>query len=267
MGANTKALKNRIRSVDSTLHTTSAMGLVASSKMRRSNERMQGGRQYLTAFEDVVDVLTACPECAGSPYMRQTDGQRTRLIVIAGDRGLAGGYNANVFRLTESMAREKVYPIGKRACDRYKGEFASSEHYTGAQATALARQLCAEFAAGEYDRLGIVYTRYVSMLTQEAAVKWVLPLTRAENVGTLGVVFEPDEETILNATVPDYIAGLLMSLIRESFASEVAARRMAMDSAGKNARAMIDELQLQYNRARQGAITQEITEIVAGSGA
>ena len=267
MGANTKALKTRIRSVDSTLHTTSAMGLVASSKMRRSNERMQGGRQYADAFASVVDVLTACPECAGSPYMRQTDGKRTRLIVIAGDRGLAGGYNANVFRLTESVEHEKVYPIGKRACDRYHGEFASSEYYTGAQATALARQLCADFAAGEYDRLGIVYTRYVSMLTQEADVKWVLPLTRAENAGTLGVLFEPDEETILNATVPDYIAGLLMALIRESFASEVAARRMAMDSAGKNARAMIDDLQLQYNRARQGAITQEITEIVAGSGA
>ena len=267
MGANTKALKNRIRSVDSTLHTTSAMGLVASSKMRRSNERMAGGRQYADAFASVVDVLTACPECAGSPFMRKTDGKRIRLIVIAGDRGLAGGYNANVFRLTESMEREKVYPIGKRACDRYKGEFASSEYYTGAQATALARQLCADFAAGEYDRLGIVYTKYVSMLTQEATVQWVLPLTRAEDVKPMAVVFEPDEETILNATVPDYIAGLLMALIRESFASEVAARRMAMDSAGKNARAMIDDLQLQYNRARQGAITQEITEIVAGSGA
>jgi len=267
MGANTKALKNRIRSVDSTLHTTSAMGLVASSKMRRSNERMQGGRQYADAFASVVDVLTACPECAGSPYMRKTEGEHTRLIVIAGDRGLAGGYNANVFRLTESLPHEAVYPIGKRACDRYKGEFASSEYYTGAQATALARKLCADFAAGEYDRLGIVYTRYVSMLTQEAEVKWVLPLTLVEDAGSLGVVFEPDEETILNATVPDYIAGLLMALIRESFASEVAARRMAMDSAGKNARAMIDDLQLQYNRARQGAITQEITEIVAGSGA
>ena len=267
MGANTKALKNRIRSVDSTLHTTSAMGLVASSKMRRSNERMQGGRQYAAAFADVVDVLTASPECSGSPYMRQTDGKRTRLIVIAGDRGLAGGYNSNVFRLTESMEREAVYPIGKRACDRYHGEFVSSEYFTGAQATALARKLCQEFVNGEYDQLGIVYTRYVSMLTQDADVKWVLPLTRAETAGTLSVVFEPDEETILNATVPDYIAGMLMALIRESFASEVAARRMAMDSAGKNARAMIDDLQLQYNRARQGAITQEITEIVAGSGA
>ena len=104
------------------------------------------------------------------------------------------------------------------------------------------------------------------MMTQEASVKWLLPLEKAEKAESLGAVFEPDEETILNATVPDYIAGIIMACIRESFACEVAARRMAMDSAGKNARSMIEDLQLQYNRARQGAITQEITEIVAGSG-
>ena len=266
MGADTKALKNRIRSVDSTLHTTSAMGLVASSKMRRSNERMAGGRQYADAFASVVDVLTACPECAGSPFMRKTDGKRTRLIVIAGDRGLAGGYNANIFRLVATMQYDQIIPIGKRAVDRYKGEFHSSEKFTGAEATAMARKLCKEFVDGEYDRLGIVYTRYVSMMSQEADVKWVLPLTKPEAVESISAVFEPDEETILNATVPDYVAGILMACIREAFASEVTARRMAMDSAGKNARAMIDDLQLQYNRARQSAITQEITEIVAGSG-
>jgi len=266
MGANTKALKNRIRSVDSTLHTTSAMGLVASSKMRRANLAMQSGKQYVAAFDRVVGVLASVSECQRSPYMCAA-GERTRLIVIAGDRGLAGGYNANIFRLVATMQYDQIIPIGKRACDRYKGEFHSSEKFTGAEATAMARRLCKEFLNGEFDRLGIVYTRYVSMMSQVADVKWVLPLTKPEAVESISAVFEPDEETILNATVPDYIAGLLMALIRESFASEVAARRMAMDSAGKNARAMIDDLQLQYNRARQGAITQEITEIVAGSGA
>jgi len=265
MGVNTKALKNRIRSVDSTLHLTSAMGLVAASKMRRANQAMLNGRQYAAAYKRVMNVLTASPECRRSPYMRR-EGERTRLIVIAGDRGLAGGYNANVFRLTESMQGAKIYPIGKRACDRYNGDFMSSEHFTGAQAAALARSFCEDFANGEYDRLGIVYTRYISMMTQEADVKWLLPLKPAEKAESLGAVFEPDEETILNATVPDYIAGMIMACLRESFACEVAARRMAMDSAGKNARSMIEELQLEYNRARQGAITQEITEIVAGSG-
>ncbi len=265
MGANTKALKNRIRSVDSTLHTTSAMGLVASSKMRRANLAMQSGKQYVASFDRVVGVLASVSECQRSPYMRPA-GEKTKLIVIAGDRGLAGGYNANVFRLVAGMTYDEIIPIGKRAVDRYKGEFHSSEKYTGAEATALARRLCREFVDGEYDRLGIVYTRYVSMMSQEAEVKWVLPLVRPESVEPISAIFEPDEETILNATVPDYIAGILMACIRESFASEVTARRMAMDSAGKNARAMIDDLQLQYNRARQSAITQEITEIVAGSG-
>lgn len=267
MGANTKALKSRIRSVDSTLHLTRAMGLVAASKMRRANESMGNGKQYAAAFSSVVKLLTACPECARSPYMQPTEGRKVRLIVIAGDRGLAGGYNANVFRLTDRMEKESVIPIGKRACDRYKGEFASSEHYTGAQATELARKLCRAYLAGEFDRLGIVSSKYVSMMTQEAQVTWVLPLERTEATDSVGVVFEPDEESILNTVVPDYVAGVLMRCIRESFACEVAARRMAMDSAGKNAQSMIDELQLQYNRARQGAITQEITEIVAGGGA
>ena len=265
MGANTKALKNRIRSVDSTLHTTSAMGLVASSKMRRANQAMHSGKQYVAAFDRVVGVLASVSECQRSPYMRAA-GERTKLIVIAGDRGLAGGYNANIFRLVATMQYDQIIPIGKRACDRYKGEFHSSEKYTGAEATALARKLCKEFVDGEFDRLGVVYTRYVSMMSQEADVKWVLPLQRPENVEPISAIFEPDEETILNATVPDYVAGILMACIRESFASEVTARRMAMDSAGKTARAMIDDLQLQYNRARQSAITQEITEIVAGAG-
>lgn len=265
MGANTKALKSRIRSVDSTLHTTTAMGLVASSKMRRANQAMQNGKQYVAAYDQVIGVLANVAECQESPYLRAA-GERTRLIVIAGDRGLAGGYNANVFRLVGGMQAEEIIPIGKRACERYGGAFASSEKYTSAEAIALARQLCADFLHRDYDRLGIVYTRYVSMMSQETEVKWVLPLQKPETSEPLSAVFEPDEETILNTTVPDYVAGILMACIRESFASEVAARRMAMDSAGKNARAMIDDLQLQYNRARQGAITQEITEIVAGSG-
>lgn len=265
MGANTKALKTRIRSVDNTLHTTKAMGLVASSKIRRATDAMNGGKQYAAAFASVVNLLTACPDCAESPYMKHS-GERTCLVVIAGDRGLAGGYNANVFRYVADMQAERLVPIGKRACERYHGAFLSSEHFTGVQATDLARELCQSYLDGQFDRLGIVYTRYVSMMVQEPCVAWLLPLERGEEQKNVSAIFEPDEETILNATVPDYVAGVLMRCIRESFACETAARRMAMDSAGKNAQAMIDDLQLQYNRARQGAITQEITEIVAGAG-
>lgn len=265
MGANTKALKTRIRSVDNTLHTTKAMGLVASSKIRRATEAMNGGKQYAAAFASVIDLLTACPECAESPYMNRS-GEKTCLVVIAGDRGLAGGYNANVFRYVAEMQAERLVPIGKRACERYHGEFLSSEHFNGVQATTLARELCKAYLEGQVDKVGVVYTKYVSMMVQEPCVAWLLPLERGEEQKNVSAIFEPDEASILNTAVPDYVAGVLMRCVRESYACETAARRMAMDSAGKNAQAMIDDLQLQYNRARQGAITQEITEIVAGAG-
>jgi F-type H+-transporting ATPase subunit gamma len=130
----------------------------------------------------------------------------------------------------------------------------------------IADRLCRDFVEGKYGKLGILYTRYRSMLSQEATLKWVLPLEKTEKTGKAEPIFEPDEQTVLNGAVPTYVSGLISACIRESFACEVAARRMAMDSAGKNAQEMIDRLQLQYNRARQNSITQEITEIVAGSG-
>jgi F-type H+-transporting ATPase subunit gamma len=193
-------------------------------------------------------------------------GTGTRLIVIAGDRGLAGGYNANVFRLAATMPEAEVIAIGKRACDRFEQPSVSSERFPAAEAKKLADAQCRDFLEGKFERLGILYTRYKSMMSQEATVLWVLPLEKTEKTEGGDPLFEPDEQTVLNAAVPTYVSGILSACIKESFASEVAARRMAMDSASKNAQEMIDRLQLQYNRARQNSITQEITEIVAGSG-
>lgn len=266
MGADIKALKGRIRSVGSTLHLTRAMGLVASSKMRRANEAMNHGRDYAAAFGKAIELLAGCPECARSPYMTERSGAKTKLIVIAGDRGLAGGYNANIFRAVSAMGEVDILPIGKRACDRYGEGYMSSEHFSRMDAAELSRRLCDDFADGEFDRLGILYTRYISMMSQEPVMNWVLPLTKPASGETASVLFEPNEQEVLDSVVPNYVAGCIMRAVRESFACEVAARRMAMDSAGKNAQTMIDDLQLQYNRARQNAITQEITEIVAGSG-
>ena len=266
MGADTKQLRSRIKSVDSTLHLTKAMGLVASSKIRRANDRMFKSREYAAAIDRMVTDLVASPECEKSPYLADRDTGRTRLIVIAGDRGLAGGYNANVFRLLKEYPDVEVLPIGKRACDRVGAETVSSEHFGYGEAMTMAQSLCADFAAEQYDRLGIISTKYVSMMTQTAQIRWVFPLQKAEDAPRTGMIFEPGELEVLNAAMPEYVAGVIIAAVRESFASEVAARRMAMDSAGKNAQQMIDDLQLQYNRARQSSITQEITEIVAGSG-
>lgn len=263
MAGNTKALRVRIKSVTSTLQLTKAMGLVASSKIRKANDAMLKARQYIKAMEDSVALLTASSECLKSPYMQERDTKRTKIIVIAGDRGLAGGYNANVFRLCATLDAEFI-TIGKRACERFSKEINSSERYSFKEAATLADTLCTEFANGEFDRLGIIYTKYNSVMSQEATLKWILPLQRAEDAKDTGIIFEPDAITVLNMAVREYVSGVLTALVRESFASEVAARRMAMDSAGKNAKQMIDDLHLEYNRARQGAITQEITEIVAG---
>ena len=266
MGADIKSLRGRIRSVDSTLHLTKAMGLVASSKIRRATRNMNQSREYASAMNELIEVLSASPECQRSPYM-DPKGTGTRLIVIAGDRGLAGGYNANVFRLAATVPEAEVWPIGKRACERFGKPVISSEKYPATEARKLAETMCRDFLNGSYGRLGILYTRYHSMMSQEATLLWVLPLTKTEQEEhAAGPVFEPDEQTVLGGAVPTYLSGMLTACIRESFACEVAARRMAMDSAGKNAQEMIDRLQLQYNRARQNSITQEITEIVAGSG-
>lgn len=266
MGGNTKALRIRIKSVTSTLQLTKAMGLVASSKIRRANEAMFKAREYTKVLESSISVLTTSTESLKSPYMRQSDGKRTKIIVIAGDRGLAGGYNANVFRLCKEYPDAQFIPIGKRACERFQNSIVSSENYSFKDAKNIADTLCSEFCEEKFDRLGVIYTKYNSVMSQEAQIKWLLPFEKGGNKTAAQAIFEPDHLTILNMTAREYVAGILTALIRESFACEVAARRMAMDSAGKNAKQMIDDLSLEYNRARQGAITQEITEIVAGSG-
>ena len=263
----TKQLRNRIRSVNSTLHLTHAMELVAASKIKKATERMEGSNEYAKAAGEAMDVLAACPACEKSPYLRKDAGGETRLLVIAGDRGMAGGYNANIYRLAREYPGAVFIPVGKRAYDHFGGgAFYGAEAFTVEDARTIARGLCEDFLRGAFARFGILYTRYVSMMQQDASVRWVLPLESAENARGQDIVFEPDEGAVMSAAVPEYVTGMIMASVRESFASEVAARRMAMDSAGKNARQMIEDLQLKYNRARQGAITQEITEIVAGSG-
>ena len=265
MGADIKALRVRIKSVDSTLHLTKAMGLVASSKIRRAQEAMNAGRAYADAAARVMHMLSGCRECSDSPYLK-THGERTALVVIAGDRGLAGGYNSNIFRLVKALEYDRIFPVGKRACDRYGGGTLTAEKFTYSQAQSLAQDLCDGILSGAFDKVGIVSTKYVSALSQTAQVQWILPFAQSGEYARKGIIFEPNEQAVLLSAVPVYIAGALWGAVCESYACEVASRRTAMDAASKNAQQMIDGLQLEYNRARQGSITQEITEIVSGSG-
>lgn len=265
MGADIKKLRGRIKSIDSTLHLTSAMGLVASSKIKRATDGMNKGREYAKAIGDAISALSGSAECKKSPYMQKRETEKLGFVVIAGDRGLAGGYNANIFRLAGGYEPVSVMTIGKRACERYGKDLKLAEGFSYGDAILMAKELCEKFVSGEIDKVGIVCTKYISIMSQEAQIEWILPLEQPEEKKGYSVLFEPDEMTILNAAIYEYVAARIMAAARESYASEVAARRVAMDSAGKNAQQMLDDLQLKYNRARQSAITQEITEIVAGS--
>lgn len=279
MGANVKQIKSRIKSVDSTLHLTKAMELVAASKIRRAKEAYENAESYKNAFEDVIRSLSHSLEDFTSSFMEESAGkkraakqqrQRVKLIVIAGDRGLAGGYNSNIFKLTSTVEADGYYPIGKRAADRFNAEGYRCEAFTAEDCFKLSNRLLNEFLAGEYDKLLLISTEYISAMRQEAKINTLLPLTvhKADDKAARNpeTIFEPDPETVFRAVLPEYLSSVIYSAARESFLSEVTARRFAMDSACRNAEKMLDELTLSFNRARQGAITQEITEIIAGSG-
>ena len=280
MAGSMKDIKLRIKSVESTMQITKAMELVASSKMRRAKERVEHSRPYFeTLYESLTKIAAADPR-ARNPYLRRDDIKRTLLVVIAGDRGLAGGYNANVFKQADAAEGPvTVLPIGKRSAEYFAHhgaglftpEVLMAADVSVSECFTLSHQITEGFLKGEYDAVKLCYTRFDSMMTQTATTLEVLPLTiepteaqRAE-ARRSQILYKPSCEEVFGAIIPEYVAGVLYGAVCESVASELAARRTAMDAATKNAGEMIDHLNLYYNRARQAAITQEITEIVAGA--
>lgn len=270
MGADIKKLKNRIRSVSSTMHITKAMELVASSKIKTAAERLDASRPYSDAVGEIIGRLSGCE----SPYTEKRGGTRVLCIMIAGDRGLAGGYNNDIFRLFSGFAEGKeisVLPIGKRALDFAEKKkldvyesFPSAERFRSDGETG--RRIAEDYADGKFDGVYVIFTKYVSALSHTPSVEKLLPIEKSDGKKSDGdIIFEPDEETVFAAAVPEYLSGKIYGAVCESFSSELSARRNAMDSATKNAGEMIDSLSIKYNRARQGAITQEITEIIGGS--
>lgn len=276
-----KDIKLRIKSVESTMQITKAMELVASSKLRRAKERAESTRPYFTTLHQTLEDIALTNTDLSSPFVREGDVGKACYVVIAGDRGLAGGYNNNLFKAVwERMEGQDVcvLPIGKKAveyCARRGVEslcddYASVEDISLGDCFSIARLLCERFRQGAFDTLCVGYTRFVSMLTQQPDVVKLLPIhheqEKREKARSL-IEYEPTAATVYNAIVPEYVGGLLWGAVAESLASELGARRTAMDAASKNAGEMIEDLSLKYNRARQGAITQEITEIVAGAEA
>ena len=280
MAGSMKDIKLRIKSVESTMQITKAMELVASSKMRRAKERVEHSRPYFeTLYESLTKIAAADPR-ARNPYLRRDDIKRTLLVVIAGDRGLAGGYNANVFKQADAAEGPvTVLPIGKRSAEYFAHhgaglftpEVLMAADVSVSECFTLSHQITEGFLKGEYDAVKLCYTRFDSMMTQTATTLEVLPLTiepteaQKAEVRRSQILYKPSCEEVFGAIIPEYVAGVLYGAVCESVASELAARRTAMDAATKNAGEMIEHLNLYYNRARQAAITQEITEIVAGA--
>ena len=280
-GVSTKDIKNRIRSMESTKQITKAMEMVAASKLRQAQNRITASRPYFEILSNTISDIVATNRDFTSPYLRKREGSRVLFVVIAGDRGLAGGYNSNVIKLATAQMEGKettVLPIGKKAVDyfRSKGYPLLADSYAEAAEVdigdcfSIARLLSKAYLAGNFDEIHVAYTNFVSVLSQTPATRQLLPLLpqeRTETGSRVVTLYEPEPEEVFASIVPEYLGGIIYGALCESRCAEQAARRTAMDSATSNAEDMIADLSLKYNRARQAAITQEITEIVAGAEA
>lgn len=282
-GASMKDIKLRIKSVESTMQITKAMELVASSKLRKAKERAERTRPFFNILHSALTDIAYSNREFSSPYIMPREIRKSCYVVIAGDRGLAGGYNSNLFKLASQHMEGKdavVLPIGKKTVEYFErrsipmltSDYRVVEDVGLTTCYAMAELICQGYLGRKFDEVYVVYTNFVSMLTQDPAVLKVLPLNydraqaKADGVQEL-IIYEPSSEEVYDKIVPQYVSGILYGAVAESLASELGARRTAMEAANKNAGEMVEDLSLKYNRARQAVITQEITEIVSGAEA
>ncbi len=283
MAANMKAVKLRIKSVQNTMQITRAMELVASSKLRKAKERADNCRPYFQELYKTLETISGGNTDFSSVYVKSNAIGKHCFIAVGGDRGLAGGYNANLFKMLEEEAKGKDYvvlPVGKKVVEYFKRRnipimteaFAEVARVSVGDCFEMASIVCREFREGNFGHVNLCYTRFFSMLSQRPDSKPVLPLIDLVSPDESDkkvirdlILYEPDSNEVFDAIVPEYLAGLIYGAVCESAVSELAARRMAMEAATNNAEEMIERLNLHYNRARQASITQEITEIVAGA--
>ena len=271
--ANMKDVKRRIKSVESTMQITKAMQLVAASKLRRAKDKAVAVQPFFeTLFKTMCDI--SCDRAFKSVYTKKKFLNSTLLIVVAGDRGLAGGFNSNVLKMAKAKADDvlssggqlRVMAVGKKAVEFFEKRDYDlvwkypqiAESIDADTVMDIAEDVIAGFRNGDYDKVELVYTTFVSALTQEPCSLQILPV---EDLDKLGGRKHPSTKEVFDGMIPQYIGGMLYSAIVDSYASEQAARRTAMESATDNAGEMIDNLSLLYNRARQAQITQELTEI------
>jgi F-type H+-transporting ATPase subunit gamma len=289
---NLKALRTRINSVKSTQKITSAMKMVAASKLRRAQSQAEAARPYAERMERMLRALAA--SVAGSPtapaLLAGTGKDQTHLLIaVTADRGLAGAFNTNVGRATRNLARRleaegktvQILAVGRKGRDYLRRELASrligDISYVGkrrvefSDADEIAARVTNLLNAGEIDTATIIYNRFRSVIAQVVTEQQIIPVPQPEgeaiDLGGAVFDFEPDEETILTRLLPQALAIQLYRALLESAAGFQAAQMTAMDSATRNAGDMIKRLTLNYNRARQANITKELIEIISGAEA
>lgn len=278
------AIKRRMRGINSLSKATKAMELTANSQISAAIDKMQRSEEYFSVVYERLLDMSKFVKNSNHIYIRQREIKKTCIVLIGADRGFAGGYHSNLWKELRSITNDKdvlFYPIGKKAKEyvkKRKLNFVCPEsELTGSVGRLMIKdiKIIADIFAKQYreslwDELIIVYTQFDSILQQTATNIKVLPIanrlsSQAEPGELISVLYEPSVEAVLDALVPQFIFGLLYGAITQSFASETAARKMAMDTANKNSKELIEKLKLYYNRVRQEEITQELSEIVGAS--
>ncbi|ABC33684.1 F0F1-type ATP synthase, gamma subunit [Hahella chejuensis KCTC 2396] len=282
-----KEIKTQIASIKSTQKITSAMQLVAASKMRKAQQRMAAGRPYADRIRSVIShIATANPEYRHL-YLQEREAKRVGYIVVSTDRGLCGGLNVNAFReMMRSMkewrdkgAEVDLCAVGQKAISffrNYGGNVVAALSHLGddpslTKIVGSVKVMLDAYAEGKIDRLYLVHNRFVNTMTQKPTVAQLLPLPPAEDDEMIrrhwDYIYEPDAKGLLDGLLTRFIESQVYQAVVENNACEQAARMIAMKSATDNAGGIINELELAYNKARQAAITQEISEIVSGAAA
>lgn len=285
MAQNKVALKRRIRSVRATKKITNAMELIATSKLQKQKQKMELNRVYANTLFHTFNRVLGSANIQEIPYLTEREG-KTLTLVFVSDMGLCGGYNSNILsKIKETISHDNpLFVIGSKG--RYWlnknnytlfGELETGDNLTYGHIAKVASKIMDAYLTGEITKLQVLYTKFVNTMTFQPSLMTLLPITeevmpttvdvKVEDVLQQDIIFEPDAVTLINQLVPMFVQSILYSLWLESKTSEHAARRMAMDNATDNAEELIEDLVLKYNQSRQSAITQEITEIVAGAEA
>lgn len=281
-----KEIKGKIGSIKNTQKITSAMEMVAASKMKKAQDRMASSRPYAETMRKVIGHIARGSLEYRHPYLEEREVKRVGYVVISSDRGLCGGLNANEFKAVAKDVEKYVEAgvevdfaaIGTKSIgffNRFGGQVVAAKSGLGdapsvQDVVGSVRVMLDAYNEGKIDRLFVVYNKFVNTMTQEPTIDQLLPLPKAEDEDMSGkwdYIYEPDPKVLLETLLVRYVESQVYQGVVENAASEQAARMVAMKAATDNAGSLIDELQLVYNKARQAAITQEISEICAGSAA